>query len=91
MSDNVIKLAPSGAPSEAKPRHLGNWFRVYQSILDDPKVRQLSAKNFRALINLWAFASQNHGALPSENDIAFKLRLSRMRRRRFWPTSSLRV
>jgi hypothetical protein len=56
-------------------KRLGRWFRVYDSILDNPKVQQLSAENFRSLINLWALASQNGGALPSESDIAFRLRM----------------
>jgi hypothetical protein len=51
------------------------WFRVYDDIVDNPKVQQLSPKNFRALINLWALASQNDGALPSEKDIGFRLRM----------------
>jgi hypothetical protein len=72
---NVVKLVPASEPSEAERPETKHWFRVYNTILDDPKVQQLSAENFRALINLWALASQNRGVFPSENDIAFRLRM----------------
>jgi hypothetical protein len=75
LSARASSFSPEAISGTGKPKHLGNWFRVYQTILDDPKVQQLSAKNFRALVNLWALASQNQGALPSESDIAFKLRM----------------
>jgi DNA-binding MarR family transcriptional regulator len=59
------------------PKTLGRWFRVYDSIVDNRKVQQLSPEDFRSLINLWALASQNDGVLPSEKDIAFRLRMER--------------
>jgi hypothetical protein len=54
---------------------ISRWFRVYDELLDDPKVQQLSPKNFRGLINLWCVASRNDGVLPPEDDLAFKLRM----------------
>jgi hypothetical protein len=51
------------------------WFRVYGSLVDDPKVQRLPCDLFKALVNLWCLASQNGGVLPSIEDIAFKLRV----------------
>lgn len=56
-------------------KRLGRWFRVYDGVLDDAKVQKLSHHDFRALVNLWALASQNDGVLPAEGDIAFRLRM----------------
>lgn len=52
------------------------WFRVYNSMVDDPKVQQLPDALFKALINLWCLASQNDGVLPPSGDVAFKLRVN---------------
>lgn len=51
------------------------WFRVYDDLVDDPKVQRLPAELFKAIINLWCLASQNGGVLPALDDIAFKLRI----------------
>jgi hypothetical protein len=56
---------------------LGRWFRLYDNTVDDPKVQQLSAENFRGLVNLWCLASKNDGKIPSVNDVAFRLRMSK--------------
>src|SRR6266496_4396959 len=55
------------------------WFRVYGGLLHNPKVQRLPDRLFKALINLWCLTSENGGMLPSPDDIAFKLRLSRTR------------
>jgi hypothetical protein len=54
---------------------MSRWFRVYDDLVDDPKVQRLSPDIFKALVNLWCLASQNNGALPAHDDIAFKLRV----------------
>lgn len=51
------------------------WFRVYEDLVDDPKVQQLDSPTFKALINLWCLTSSNGGALPPLDVIAFKLRM----------------
>jgi hypothetical protein len=51
------------------------WFRVYDDLVDDPKVQQLDPPLFKALINFWCLASANDGVLPSIDVIAFKLRM----------------
>jgi hypothetical protein len=51
------------------------WFRVYDDLIDDPKVQRLDPSLFKALINLWCLASTNHGVLPPIDEIAFKLRM----------------
>ncbi len=53
---------------------MSRWFRVYDDVVDDPKLQRLSDGLFRATINLWCITSQNGGLLPSVEDIAFKLR-----------------
>src|SRR5262249_52332204 len=55
---------------------MSRWFRVYENLVDDPKVQRLNPALFKALVNLWCLASQNDGLLPSIDDIAFKLRMS---------------
>lgn len=54
---------------------MSRWFRCYDDLVDDPKVQQLPAEQFKGLINLWCLASKNDGALPPIADIAFKLRI----------------
>lgn len=54
---------------------MSRWFRLYDDLVDDPKVQQLPAATFKGLINLWCVASKNDGRLPALADIAFKLRM----------------
>lgn len=54
---------------------MSRWFRLYDELLDDPKVQRLSGDDFKAWINLLCLASRNDGNLPSTEDIAFALRL----------------
>lgn len=51
------------------------WFRVYEDMVDDPKVQRLPDATFKALVNLWCLASAGEGTLPPLDDIAFKLRM----------------
>lgn len=52
------------------------WFRMYDAVLDDPKVQRLADKAFRAWVNLMCLASRNGGKLPDDwDDVAFALRL----------------
>jgi hypothetical protein len=50
------------------------WFRVYDDLVDDPKIQRLDPTLFKALINVWCLASAHRGVLPSIEVIAFKLR-----------------
>jgi len=51
------------------------WLRLYDDILDDPKIQMLSDKAFRALINLWCLAKRNSGKLPADiKSLSFSLR-----------------
>jgi hypothetical protein len=52
------------------------WFRFYNDALDDPKVQRLAPHLFKTWINLLCLASKDQGALPSDDDIAFRLRIS---------------
>lgn len=54
---------------------MSRWFRVYDDLVDDPKVQRLPAELVKALLNLWCLASKNGGLLPSVDEIAFKLRM----------------
>ena len=51
------------------------WFRVYDDLVDDPKVQRLEPSLFKALINLWCLTSANDGVFPPIDEIAFKLRM----------------
>lgn len=53
------------------------WFRFYSGALDDPKVQRLTGDLFKVWINLLCLAneSEERGILPSNDDIAFRLRL----------------
>lgn len=53
---------------------MSRWFRVYDDLVDDPKIQRLPGDTVKSLLNLWCLASQNNGLLPAEDDIAFKLR-----------------
>ena len=52
------------------------WFRYYIEALDDPKVQQLSAEQFRRWVNLLCIAAKNGGKMPSDSDCAFALRVT---------------
>src|SRR5690349_1451872 len=54
---------------------MSRWFRVYDDLVDDPKVQRLPDAMFKAIVNLWCLASKNDGALPPAADIGFKLRM----------------
>src|SRR5262249_18380508 len=54
---------------------MSRWFRVYDDLVDDPKIQRLDPSLFKALINLWCLASANAGVLPPIDEIAFKLRI----------------
>jgi len=51
------------------------WFRLYDDVLNDPKVQRLSGETFKLWINLLCIASKHGGVLPSLDDLAFQLRL----------------
>lgn len=52
------------------------WFRYYDEALDDPKVQRLAPHLFKTWVNLLCLASKGNGTLPSNDDIAFRLRIS---------------
>ena len=54
---------------------MGRWFRVYDDLVNDPKVQLLSGDMVKSLLNLWCLASQNDGVLPSMQTMSFKLRM----------------
>lgn len=53
----------------------GKWFRLYDELLDDPKVQSLPPEDFKAWVNLLCLANRNEGRLPSVEAIAFALRI----------------
>ncbi len=55
---------------------MSRWFRLYDEMLDDPKVQRLHPALFKVLVNLWCVASRNDGRLPAPADLSFALRLS---------------
>ena len=59
-----------------------SWFRVYDGVVDDPKVQRLDPPLFKTLVNLWCLTSANSGVLPSIDEIAFKLRMKAQKAQR---------
>ena len=53
---------------------MNRWFRLYDAVLDDPKVQRLPDRIFKAWINLLCLASRHGGTLPPVDDVAFALR-----------------
>lgn len=51
------------------------WFRMYNEILEDPKVQKLPPDLFKAWVNILALASRHGGKLPDLTDCAFAFRL----------------
>jgi len=51
------------------------WFRLYDDVLNDPKVQRLSGETFKLWINLLCIASKHGGVLPKLDDLSFQLRL----------------
>lgn len=53
---------------------MSRWFRLYDELLDDPKVQRLSGDDFKAWVNILCLSSRHAGVLPPIVDIAFALR-----------------
>jgi hypothetical protein len=58
---------------------MSRWFRVYDELIDDPKVQCLAPELFRTLVNLWCIASRHKGRLPPIAQVAFALRMTQQR------------
>ena len=56
---------------------MAQWFRMYETLLDDPKVQRLRPDLFKTWVNLLALTCRHDGRLPPADDIAFALRVSR--------------
>ena len=56
---------------------MSRWWRAYDEALDDPKLQCLSDECFRFWFNLCCVCSENGGNFPSEEHMAFKLRMQR--------------
>jgi hypothetical protein len=55
---------------------MSRWFRLYDEMLDDPKLQRLPPATFKSVINLWCLASKYSGKLPPCADVAFALRVT---------------
>jgi hypothetical protein len=54
---------------------MSRWYRMYDDLIDDPKVQRLDPVLFKTWVNLLCLASRNDGSLPCIEDMAFALRL----------------
>lgn len=52
----------------------GNWLRLYENLVDDPKVQKLPSDLFKGLINVWCLTKRNGGVVPGVVEVAFGLR-----------------
>ena len=58
----------------------GRWFRMYDEVVDHPKVQRLSDGAFRAWVNLMCLASRGEGRISGDlGDLGFALRKPRAR------------
>ncbi len=58
----------------------GRWFRMYDEVVDHPKVQRLSDSAFRAWVNLMCIASRGGGRIGGDlEDLSFCLRKPRPR------------
>lgn len=56
---------------------MSRWFRMYDDVLNDPKVQCLPGDLFKAWVNILCFASKNgEPVLRSLDELAFALRMS---------------
>jgi len=55
----------------ARPRP---WFRIHNTIVDNPKIQRLPDRLVRPWLNLVALANANGGVLPSIEDVSFRMR-----------------
>lgn len=53
---------------------MSRWFRMYDEILDDPKVQKLAPGTFKMWVNVLALCSRCGGRLPPVSDCAFAFR-----------------
>jgi hypothetical protein len=64
------------APEDGLAIMSGRWFRLYDELLNDPKVQNLPPWAFKMLVNLWCLASKNGGTIPEEG-LPYALRMRR--------------
>lgn len=55
---------------------MARWFRMHETVIDDPKVQRLPDALFKAWVNLLCLACRHDGTLPPIADVAFALRKS---------------
>ncbi len=76
MSGRATRKLDNNSGQGSRRPFMNRWFRVYDDLLDDPKVQRLSGDLFKTWMNLLCLASKGSGKLPTIADIAFKLRKS---------------
>ena len=69
----IVPLSPVARNERARKM---KWFRFHTEVLDDPKVQRLNATVFRFWVNLLCLAASADGAIPTVDDVAFRLRMS---------------
>lgn len=58
---------------------MSRWFRLDDDIVHDRKVQDLSPAVFKGWINILCIASKHAGVLPDVADIAFALRITKIK------------
>jgi hypothetical protein len=65
---------------------MSQWFRMYAEVLNDPKAQRLSGDDFKGWVNVLCLASHGDGTIPSDEDIAFALRIEMRKARKLLET-----
>lgn len=56
----------------------GRWIRLYEHVLNHPKVQHLDGESFKVWVNLLCLNSQCGGQLPPSKHIGWALRMSEL-------------
>jgi hypothetical protein len=53
-----------------------SWLRLYDEVVDDPKVQKLQSALFKSWVNCLCIAKKHGGQLPPVEDVAYRLHVS---------------
>lgn len=75
----VVAVEHETRPDAENAKVPQTWFRMYNEVVDDPKVQRLPPAVFKNWVNFMCIASKHGGVLPEFKDIAYRLRVTTVR------------